>query len=70
MRRLPVGGILRLRLNRRDIWYEPYITRCALFLGFQLPNFFAKEVDVRQITHGKHSMDCRYHDRRRKFRLP
>ena len=41
-----------------------------LFLGFQLPNFFAKEVDVRQITHGKHSMDCRYHDRRRKFRLP
>ena len=27
-----------------------------LFLGFQLPNFFAKEVDVRQITHGAHQL--------------
>jgi hypothetical protein len=55
MRRFPVGSILRLRLNGRDIWFEPHIAQCALFLGFQLPNFFAKQVDVRQITHGKHS---------------
>ena len=47
--------ILRLRLNGRDIWFAPHIAQCALFLGFQLPNFFAKQVDVRQITHGKHS---------------
>jgi hypothetical protein len=53
MRRFPVGSILRLRLNGRDIWFEPHIAQCALFLGFQLPNFFAKQVDVRQITHGK-----------------
>jgi hypothetical protein len=56
-RRRAVGDILRLRLNRRDIWYEPHIgpsaeSRNAFFLGLQLPNFFAKEVDVRQITHG------------------
>src|SRR5262249_30874904 len=59
-----VGRVLRLRLSRHDPRHEAHMgrsaeSRNAPFLGFQLANFFAKEINVSVITHGISSNELR-----------